>query len=45
VAAVAESVRAMFVVVVEGKALLGVFATKEQLAATQKDRPGGVMCL
>ena len=35
----------MLVGIVEGKALLGVFATEEELAATQKDRPSGVMGL
>ena len=45
VAAVAERMRAMLVGVVESKTLLGVFATEEELAAKQKDRPGGVMGL
>src|ERR687892_752109 len=37
--------RAMLITVIEGKTLLGVFATEENLAATEKDRPGGVMGL
>jgi hypothetical protein len=45
VAAVAERVTAMLAVIVESQALLGVHATEEQLAATQKDRPSGVVCL
>jgi hypothetical protein len=44
-AGVAERVRAMFVGVIDSKALLGVFATEEELAAKQKDRPGRVMGL
>jgi hypothetical protein len=37
--------RAMLVTVIESKTLLGVFATEENLAATEKDRPSGVMSL
>ena len=42
---VAKRVRAMGITVVEQKALLGMFATETNLAAAEKDRPCGVMCL
>ena len=42
-APVAQRMRAMFVSVVKGKALLGMFATEEKLAATEKDRPCGMV--
>jgi hypothetical protein len=43
--AVAERVGAMLITIVEGKTLLAVFATEENLASAEKDRPGCVMSL
>jgi hypothetical protein len=45
VAGVAERVRTMLVGIIESKALLGVFATEEELAAKQEDRPRRMMGL
>jgi hypothetical protein len=44
-APVAERVRAVLVAIVKSKTLLAVFATKENLASAEKDRPSGVMSL
>jgi hypothetical protein len=45
VAGVAQRMRAMLLGAIESKALLGMFATQEELAAKQKDRPGRMMSL